>query len=390
MKSIYPAWRAVELAVRIPAVRPLRLFPVLWPLHRVEVSANIYDDPSYDLIDHFLVRAVHEAGITAVGDLCTFLALPSPVVRRCLAFLATIGHVRIDGEQVQLEELGVQSLQAGIRYEPKLSRLVLLFEKYTSQPLPRRYHEREVPILRTAEVPPNQTQDGSRFRRIFIADEDFRVEWLTALANRPDRAKFNLVGQFGAFDLGSARPGDGFLPAYLIETAEHGLLVYSAVAEERDSLLEDVCRDVGHAGHLISAEPVPDPRGLWLQWLAGEGLGSGDLTQQANGVWRVTLRPSMFGEKAKLPVSRIGRFWLYRNHFLQLWCDDPALRRQSVLERTVRIAGSDDAATSEQLLDRATWIAEGLQVDPPSMAEIRDHAVATGAVDRLARLDISS
>jgi hypothetical protein len=38
------------------------------------------------------------------------------------------------------------------------------------------------------------------------------------------------------------------------------------------------------------------------------------------------------------------------NHFLQVWCDNAALRRRAVLERAVRIAGRFDLTTPQQLL----------------------------------------
>jgi hypothetical protein len=60
--------RALENAATIPDVRPLRLFPVLWPLWQVEISASVHDPQACEVLDHFLVRAVAEGRLRTVAN----------------------------------------------------------------------------------------------------------------------------------------------------------------------------------------------------------------------------------------------------------------------------------------------------------------------------------
>ncbi len=382
---IYPARRAVEHAVTVPGVRPLRLFPVLWPLWQVETSAYVNDEQAYEVIDHFLVRAVEEGGIGSAAELERFFALPPALVQRCLEFLTMIGHVRLDGDRVQLTDLGTGSLRAGIRYVPKESRQTLLFERYTGRPLTRPYYDGGVAVLPTPETTDDQTTDRSRFLRLF-AFTPFHHGTVDALAARPDRAEYNVPGQLGGMRVLSWR--EGFLPAYLVETAQHGLLAYTAVSEERDELLEGVCREVGAVGDLIEAEGLGDPRAIWTEWLAGAGVGTGVPRQLGNGVWRITLSSNSFGDAPKLPVTRIGSFELRKHHFAQVWCEDTALRRRAVRERAFGMTKLRGIDTLDELRGRIARLAQALEVAAPTISELRDHAVRGGADHVVGRLDM--
>jgi hypothetical protein len=386
-RLIYPARRAVEHAATIQGVRLLRLFPVLWPLWQVETTAHVYDEQAYEAIDQFLVRAVAEAGIDTPAGLARFLALPPSLVQRCLNFLALINHIQLADGRVALTGLGAESLQAGIRYEPKESRQTLLVERYTGRPLPRRYYDGAVPVLSTPDVPADRTADRSQFLRLFVP-EPFRPDVVNQLANHPDRAQYNLPSKLR--DLRVLSSGDGFLPAYLIETADHGLLAYSAVAEDRDLFLEQVCREVAAVGDRIDAEGMADPRALWTDWLASAGLGPGTLRLLDNGLWRVTLTPRAFGDAPKLPITRLGSYELRRHHLLQLWCDDRGLRRRAVLERALGIAQLPEVDTVAALDRRVRQLAGALEVTAPTFEEIRRHATDTGALHRLGHLDALS
>ncbi len=77
-RRVYPARRAIEHAAGLPGLRPLRLFPVLWPLWQVETTASSYAEQPYELIDRFLIRAIREAGLSQTAELAGFLGLPPP------------------------------------------------------------------------------------------------------------------------------------------------------------------------------------------------------------------------------------------------------------------------------------------------------------------------
>ncbi|MEV7970650.1 DUF4236 domain-containing protein [Sphaerisporangium sp. NPDC088356] len=190
-RAIYPARRAVEHAVSIPGVRPLRLFPVLWPLWQVEISADIYEEQAYEVIDRFLVRAIVEGGIDRREELIRFYGVGPSLVDRCLAFLGVIGHIVVDGDHVRLTELGLHSLRVNVRLTPKESRQKQLFERFTGRPLPRRYHHGSLHVLPEPQIPDHLLADRSRWLSLFAVTA-FQPGMVEALAARPDRTEYNL------------------------------------------------------------------------------------------------------------------------------------------------------------------------------------------------------
>ncbi|MFC7380627.1 hypothetical protein [Sphaerisporangium rhizosphaerae] len=383
-RAIYAARRAVEHAVTVPGVRPLRLFPVLWPLWQVEISANVYEEQAYEVIDRFLERAVVEGGIDSRDELARFFGLQPALVDRCLAFLGVIGHLTVDGGVVRLTELGLQSLRAGVRLTPKESRQKVLIERFTGRPLPRRYHHGSLHVLPEPRIPDHLLADRSRFLPLFTPTA-FEPAIVDALAARPDRTEYNLPSRLR--DITTVAAQDAYLPAYLVETERHALLAYTAIGDERDTFLEEICRDVPSVQLKIDAETRLDRRELWTEWLAESRHGPGRLQQLRNGVWRVTLSPAAFSGAPRLSLSSVGSFQLRKYHFLQLWCDDQDLRGRAVAERALGMARLSEVRTQNDLVERIGVLADRLEVKPPSVADLRAYATTNGLHDHLSHLD---
>jgi hypothetical protein len=383
-RRIYPARRAVEHATSIPGMSPLRLFPVLWPLWQAETTASVYDEQAYEMIDRFLVRAVMDAGLHRIDELTAFFGIPEALVRRCLKFLATIGHVREDAGTVTLTELGRYSAREGVRYEPKESRQEILIEQFTGQPLPRAYYQGSVPVFPGTQIPEDRLADRSRFQPLFAATM-FRPEMVESLAQRPDRTELNLPRQLR--DLRFTGKRDVCLPAYVIETAGAGLLVYTALAAEPDAFFAGVCRQVPDVAQLINAEKKTDPREIWTEWLADGKAGPGTLCQLPSGIWRATLRAAAFGPDAGLSLSKVGSYELRKRHFLQLWCDDAGLRRRALIERGLAMTSASDITTAADMRQRVTALAGQLQVAEPSLTDLREYGHKHGMHAAIARLD---
>lgn len=381
---IYPARRAVEHATSVPGIRPLRLFPVLWPLWQAETTASVYDEQAYEMIDRFLIRAVMDAHISRIDELTAFFGVPEALVRRCLRFLATIGHVREDAGTVTLTELGRYSAQEGVRYEPKESRQDILIEQFTGQPLPRAYYQGPVPIFPGTEIPEDRLADRSRFMPLFAATM-FRPEMVETLAQRPDRAELNLPRQLR--DLRFTGKRDVYLPVYVIEAAGTRLLVYTALAAERDAFFEDACLQVPDIAQLISAEKNTDAREIWTEWLADSKAGPGSLRQLPSGIWRATLRATAFGHDAKLSLSKVGSYELRKRHFVQLWCDDTGLRRRALIERALAITSASDITSTADLRQRVTFLARQLEIAEPTLADLRKYGNQHRMSAAVARLD---
>ncbi|MFI5911640.1 hypothetical protein [Dactylosporangium sp. NPDC051541] len=382
-RVIYPATRAVEHAVTQPGVRPLRLFAVLWPLWQVETSAQVYDGQDFELIDHFVLRALHEADIHDRPGLARLLGLPPGIVERCVAFLIAIQLVADDGGRLRVRELGRRSLRDGLRYVPSTSRLKVLFERQTGRPLPRPYYDSAVTVLDVAKVADEQLGDRTRFRSLFTA-APYDPQVLPRLAERTDRAEFNLPTQLRELRQENVR--EGYLPCYLIETTDGQLLAYSNVAEHRDSFLEQVCADSA-VEHLIEAEDTGDPATIWRTWLGRSTAYKGGRLDRAGGRWRVVMAAGTFGEPPRLPPSRVGAYQFWDNHFIQVWCGDVAVRRAALLDRALGVATVPAVTTLADFQTRVRYLAEVLEVPEVSVADLRRHAGHTGDTRRLQSLD---
>ena len=385
-RLIYPARRAVEHAVTVAGVRPRRLFPVLWPLWQVETTATFYDEQPYDLVDRFLVRAVTEAELTRVDELVAFLGVPEAWARRCLRYLSVIGHIRLDGDLVRMTELGLSSARDGLRYVYQTeSRQDILVERFTGRPLPRSHYAGSVEVLPSWTVDQGQLADRSRFRPL-NAPAAFRRELVEQLVDRPDRTELNLPAQLRHLRVVEDR--DGFLPAYVVETVDSGLLVYTAAAADRDAFFEAACREAPVVHSVIDAEEPGDPRQIWTEWLAGpKTIRRGTLRQLSSGIWRATLHEDSFGGASKLPLTRLGSFELRKHHFLQLWCQDAELRRRAAHERGLGLATTREVRTLVHLESRVAELAVQLEVRAPTVAELRAYGEQHGMHAHVARLD---
>jgi hypothetical protein len=384
-RLIYPARRAIEHAVSLPDVRPTRFFAVLWPLWQVETTAQVYEEQAYEVLDRFLVRAVLDAGLNGIDDLAGFLGLQVSLVERCMSFLSLIGHVSVENRTIALTELGVHSARTGIRFVPKEGRQRLLIDRFTMRPLPRSHYDGSIAVLTTPEVNPDEVADRTHFLPLF-SPAPFRPEVVQQLAQRADRAQFNLPSQLRNLEVVAEQ--DVYLPAYLIETSTGGLLAYTGVGDRRDEFMEALCRDVATIRQLISAEASGDNMmQVWRQWLEDKDLRRGHLHQLPNGVWRATLLPEAFGAPPRLPLSRLGSFELRRHHFLQLWCNDAGLRRRAALDRALGLVQLRAVKTLPDLTTRLEGLARQLGVAAPTIPELRRHAQRNQQYDRLVRLD---
>lgn len=377
---IYPARRALEHAVSLPGVSPKRYFGVLWPFWRVEITGEVDDAQAYEVIDRFIERAIAEARLVDASAIAQFLSLPLPLVEGCLRYLVMIDHVQWQGGVVTLTPRGYTSLRDGKRYVAKEARQLLLFDQFTARPMPRGHYAGSVTLLDEPRVNQAENPDGTRFVALFAGTE-YR-DLVEPLANNPDRASYNLpheVRKVRVLGVSTA-----YLPAYLVETTA-GLFAYTRAGEERDLYLENICREGSGIGEQLSREPSIDPRTLWIDWAAERSAGLDSLRQLDNGVWRCTLPATSYGEK--VPLRRLGSFEVRRQYFLQLWCDDPGVRRRAVLERGARMAGARGVGTRATLVARVSALASQLDVSPPDLDAIRAYAQRNNLPEAVARLD---
>jgi hypothetical protein len=363
-RVIYPAMRAAERAMALDGMRPRRLFGVLWPLWRVDVQSELYEPQAYEVLDRFLSRGIATAEMSTVDELACFLGLEPPLVVRVLGFLTTIQHVREVSGRYQLTNLGQRSLAADVRYVLKKGRQYLLFDRATLRPLPRDHYGGEIILLDEPEMP----GPGIRFRPLYSATE-FRPEMVGQLAARADRADYNLRPELVNPEITSHR--EVYLPAYLVETASKRTpyLVYTAAPGERDAFLESLCGDRSVVASLARAEEARDPRPLWERWLTERDQPTSALRELPGGGWRATLAAAAYeGAGAALGVHRIGSYQVHQQYFMQLWCENDALREAAVLNRVTRMGRGGLLRDKADLCARLAELARQLEVAEPSVA----------------------
>jgi hypothetical protein len=381
--AIFPAHRAIEHAVSVPGLHPPRYFGVLWPLWQVEISGRVDDPQAYEVIDRFVERAIHEAGLRTTAAIADFLGLPPSLVDGCVRYLVTIGHVEERGGQLTLAEPGARSLRDNKRYVTKEARQLLLFDQFTSRPLPRDHYAANVTIISRPRLERGETTDGTQFTPLF-AGTWFSDDFVHQLVAHPDRAVYNLPSEIRDIEVKRWTPA--FLPVYLVETTR-GMLAYSRAGEERDAYIEDTCRHATAIADQLAREHTDDPRTMWIDWAAERRAGLESLRQLPNGIWRCTLPANAYGERPKVPLRRLGSFEVRRQHFLQIWCDDATFRRKAVMDRGARMARARGVDTRAALVARISALATQLEVLPPDLAAIRTYAEGVGLAEAVDRLD---
>jgi hypothetical protein len=387
---IYVARRAAERCVEQQGVLPIRLFATLFPLWQVEIRAQLHEAQPYDLVDRFVEQAIATCAIDTEAGLAVFLGLEPSFVRRVLHFLELIGHLSRRGGRVALTELGLRSVRDGARYVRKEGRQRLLFDGFTLAPLPRDYYAGDVVVLTEPEYQP---KDRVRFQALSAdvvgGERDFRPEAVQRLAERPDRERFNLPQEL--LDTEILAVSQVYLPVYLVDALlpdrSRRFVAFSQVAGDRDHLIETLVADTPAIRRVLEAEDPQDPDAVCGSWLEQRGLSVSTLAPLPNGTWRAVLPAGEFGDDGKLQLFQLGSFEVAQRYFFQLWCDDPATRRRTVLARASGIVQRKDVATREDLLGRLAALSRQLEVDPVDIAELRAFADRTGQHDRVDTID---
>ncbi len=370
---LYPVFRALEHAMTMPEVRPLRIFSVRWPLWQVEAQARFRESQPFDVVDHFLLRGVVEGRLATQGDLVRFFGLSASLVTRGVDHLVHIGHLTRTGPSaVAATELGMFSVRDGMRYVEKESRHLLYFDAFTNEPLPRSHYHGSVRILLDGEETAGEHARARWFSPL-ISMRPFSLDAVRTLGERPDRARFNVPHLLE--DLTPVSTAGAWLPAHLLLT-EDGVLAFTQAATTRDLFLENLCQRAPQVLNTLRHERAEDePRLRWLAWLREQGLGRANLHTLPSGVWRATLSQQAFA--GQFPLHRLGSFQVSQGRFLQLWCDDERLRGHAARQRALMICSRHGISRTEA--DEAVAaVAQLLDVPVPSFDELLRLAVESG------------
>ncbi len=372
---LFPDFRAIELTMAMPEVRPLRIFSVRWPLWQVEVQATFEESQPFDVVDHYLLRGVVEGRLHTEDELARFFGLSSSLVARGTEHLVHIGHLQRDTRAAGAllpTNLGAVSVRDGVRYVRKESRQLLLFDAFTHRPLPRAHYDGSVRIVPAGER--NTGDARGRFRPLSSA-RPFDLDAVHAVAARPDRDQFNVPRRLR--NLHPVSDAAVWLPTHLILADEATVLAFTQAGQGRDRFIEDSCGLAPQVMHTLEGERGTEPRQIWVEWIRAQGLGEAMLTNLPNGVWRATLPAGAFGPSARQPYHRLGSFQVRDTYFLQLWCVDERARATAVRSRALAISRRYGIDRSD-FDDAVAAVANLLEVPVPTFDELSEHAVTSG------------
>lgn len=292
-KLLGPPTRSLERVLSRTDVTPTRLLRVMWPVQRVEVEAESVEYQSFDLIDRFVLRAVAECELSRKSDIAAFLGVSEALIAGACAFLTQIQHLTQIGDLITITVFGRRSLASGSREVPQKSRLYLLFDGVTAQPLPRDYHRGDL----TYDPEPSNRE----WERI-PAYAPFPLDHVDRLFRRTDRSDFNLPTHLQALRVLTIKTV--YTAVHLVQTHEHEILAFSEAMPDGDKIIGAILRQDDRIPGLIRSTPSKEPDEIWQKWRQGRPFGP-LVRQRPDGVWRATYPARAFREHEIAP-SRVA------------------------------------------------------------------------------------
>lgn len=383
-QPIYTFHRALEMLAKEGTLFPLRLFSLFFPLYQVKVRGRQRRAEDYEELEWFFARGIEHARLDSVALLGDFYGLEEYLVRKVVEALKSIGHLVEEGGRLRLTPLGRESLQDGRRYELYESLQILYLDAFTCQPLPRTHY-------RLRFFAPGELQEGDRVPFSFNV---WRPEALTELAQRSDRAQFNVPDEVQSLE--PLEVNMAYLPMHVVEAqrrdGDRELRVYSNIRGRRDDFFEKLMREHPEILESLLTDHRP-PEEVITYGLKSKGLpaGSYHLDHAPGGEWRVTV-PDSWLQRARRDGSEclldLGDYILAADYCVRVWSTNPVLRRRAALEKVlIRL----ERARQEMLPDEVRRYIEDtfarLEANLPEWGELAALARQRGLGQALERLE---
>jgi hypothetical protein len=388
---LYSPQRALEIVAATDGLLPVRLFSVLFPLWEVEVTGMQRRSQPYEMLDSFLERGIAEGELGSAAGLSAFFGLERNIMDKALARLQTMGHVQAgtDGG-LALTELGRASLADGVCYRDLETRRKLYFEALNSRPLPQEHYRLRI----LSEVEAMSYSGRNTLLRLYRF-RSWQRQAVADLERRPDRAKWNLPDEVRDLEERSVAPA--YLPLYIVEARDRATpghfgaryMVLSRVRGLQDTFFEELVNSEPDLLDPLYAEAKPDVKARMEEKIAGWDLGEKvRLAQPAPDAWRAIVAPEVFlGLRPSLTMADIGQYELVDGYCLQIWCDDPALRREAALDRALTSIAHWQRPTTQQTVGQLLeTLVTRLQTREMDVAELSEWASKRKAIDALAKL----
>ena len=158
-----------------------------------------------------------------------------------------------------------------------------------------------------------------------------------------------------------------------------------------DGFFEEVVNSEPDLLDPLYAMAVTDVQALVEQELANRGLESQNvrLMQLAPDAWRATVASErLLSSQVRLMLKDVGKYLLVRGYCLQVWCDDPALRREAALDQALTVIAHWRRPATQQAVDQLLeTLATRLQTRKLDLAELLEWASTQEAGDVLTKLE---
>lgn len=384
LNPIYNPRRALEHLQTIQDITPVRLFAILFPLWDIEITATQEESRPYELMERYVERGIDEGGFHTIEEFVGFLGLQLEIVQKILSFLETLGHVTRTGTSWDLTPLGRRSVREGKKYVAQEKRIRLYFDAYTSKPLRKEHYNRKTVHVFSPEEAATITHSktwGYRFHLI-MATREWQSASLRELEARINKAEYNVPPEMRSIQVLAVRPA--YLPMYIIETAKNThesrpqYLVYTGIRERRDPYFEHIIHQNATVYAALQGERVLAQRDLWGTWLQEKGI-TGIPLELPDGTWQIALPASAFeGLQAKFATTRVGDYELRDGYFIQIWCQEKALRRKAALDRTLRLVKNQQRYIKwSALQEHLSLLATQLQISGLRIEDVQQRAIDT-------------
>jgi hypothetical protein len=342
--SFYRPQRALEHIQTLSEFKPVRFFAVLFPLWSAETTATQEEGRPYDLLEEYIERGIEQGQWRTAQELAHFFHLNTRLVEKVLSFLETIGHVTCTNKQWFLTARGQRSLRENIRYVPQQASYRLYFDSFCSKPLLREHYGKGLQILSSQEAAlvARRARGGYQFRRL-MSLQQWDATAITRLEMMQERQLYNLPPE--AYNLHMRSLASVYIPMYIIEAEQQKnanlqsyYVVYTHIKGKRDTYFEEIVNTYPEIKRTLQAEQPLNASDLWREWLTKQRVSPIPPIQRDKNIWQVILPGRAFtSPQTELTIADVGTFRLEQGYFLQIWCDDPMIRREAALDRTLRI-----------------------------------------------------
>lgn len=396
---LYRPQRIIEEALKEPGFAPARLLAILFPLWRVELEGTFREQKPYALLEEYIERGIFEGQLQTTDELSTFFGIDTRLVAKVLDFLQTIEHVQYEQGRWYLRPLGLESLREGQKYIPKKNRQEFYFEAFQCRPLTREHYDKfQVYTDQEAEELVNayeHSHRGYRCTRLF-SFHSWNPKAVDDLARRSNRDQYNLRKEITSIHQ-VGQPELVYLPLYLIEgrkqNGQRTHLAYSRIRGRRDRFFEEIVQhDPDIRGSLaIEATKESLDKDLWTRWLKTQGLANIQPLLMPSGIWQLSLSSDLFrAKKPPIAIDKIGTYHLEDGHFLYIWSEDIDIRRDAVLDRTLRLIEQHKKSITEREVEKnLQLLSTQLATRTMEVSDLKRYAKVTGQAVLLSTIDLS-